>query len=74
MDDVGKEGFRQAIKNMTLGDVKSKEEDDQDDSPSPLFQVKPYSSNTNDQSQANNEERSEASSHEPENNSSFTST
>jgi hypothetical protein len=35
LDDVGNEGLRIAMKNMTIGDVKPKDEDDDD--PSPLF-------------------------------------
>jgi hypothetical protein len=39
LDDVSNEGLRIARKNMTIGDVKPKDEDD--DNPSPLFQVLP---------------------------------
>jgi hypothetical protein len=35
LDDVGNEGLRIAMKNLTIGDVKPKDEDDDD--PSPLF-------------------------------------
>jgi hypothetical protein len=41
LDDVGNEGLRIIMKNMTIGDVKPKDEDD--DYPSPLFQVLPSS-------------------------------
>jgi hypothetical protein len=41
LDDVGNEGLRIAMKNITIGDVKPK---DEDDDPSPLFQVLPSSS------------------------------
>jgi hypothetical protein len=37
LDDVGNEGLRIAMKNMTIGDVKPKDEDNDD--PSLLFQV-----------------------------------
>jgi hypothetical protein len=39
LDDVGNEGLRITMKNMTIGDVKPKDKDDDD--PSPLFQVLP---------------------------------
>jgi hypothetical protein len=35
LDDVGNEGLRIAMKNLTIGDIKLKDEDD--DNPSPLF-------------------------------------
>jgi hypothetical protein len=35
LDDVGNEGLRIAMKNLTIGDVKPKDEDDDD--PSHLF-------------------------------------
>jgi hypothetical protein len=35
LDDIGNEGLRIAMKNMTIGDVKPKDEDDDD--PSTLF-------------------------------------
>jgi hypothetical protein len=35
LNDIGNEGLRITMKNMTIGDVKSKDEDDDD--PSPLF-------------------------------------
>jgi hypothetical protein len=44
LDDVGNEGLRIAMKNMTIGDVKPKDEDDDD--LSPLFQVLSSSSST----------------------------
>jgi hypothetical protein len=44
LDDVGNEGLRIAMKNMTTSDVKPKDGDD--DYPSPLFQVLPSSSSS----------------------------
>jgi hypothetical protein len=49
LDDVGNEGFIIAMKNMTIGNVKPKDEDDDD--PSLLFQVLPSSSNTSHKDQ-----------------------
>ena len=72
MDDVGDEGLRQAMKKMTLGDVKPKDGDNQEDGPSPLFQVKPPSSTSNGQNQTSDGENEE-SSYQPENDSSSSS-
>jgi hypothetical protein len=72
LDDVGDEGLRIAMNNMTIGDVKPKDEDDDD--PSPLFQVLPSSSNTGNKDQVRNVERNEESIHQPVNDSSSTST
>jgi hypothetical protein len=72
LDDVGDEGLRIAMNNMTIGDVKPKAEDDDD--PSPLFQVLPSSSNTSNKDQVGNVERNEESIHQPVNDSSSTST
>jgi hypothetical protein len=52
LDDVGNEGFIIAMKNMTIGNVKPKDEDDDD--PSLLFQVLPSSSNTSHKDQVSN--------------------
>ena len=54
LDDVGNEGLRSAIKNMSIGDIKSKEEDEQEDDPSTSIWAIPSSSTTNDQVQAHN--------------------
>ena len=56
MDDVGNDGLRSAIKNMSIGDIKLKEEDEQEDDPSTLIRAIPTSSTTNDQVQAHNVE------------------
>jgi hypothetical protein len=72
LDDVGHEGLRIAMKNMTIGDIKPK--DDDDDYPSPLFQVLPSSSSTSHKDQVNNVEGNEESNHQPVNDSSSSST
>jgi hypothetical protein len=60
MDDVGNEGLRIAMKSMTISDVKPKDEDDDD--PSPIFQVLP-SSSTSHKDQVSNVEMDEESIH-----------
>jgi hypothetical protein len=72
LDDVGNEGLRIAMKNMTIGDVKPKDEDDDD--PSPLFQVLPSSSSTSHKDQVGNVESNEESVYQPVNDSPSTST
>jgi hypothetical protein len=72
LDDVGNEGLRIAIKNMTIGDVKLKDEDDDD--PSPLFQVLPSSFSTSHKDQVSNVEGKEESNHQLVNDSSSPST
>jgi hypothetical protein len=71
LDDVGNEGFRIAMKNMTIGDVKPKDEDDDD--LSPLLQVLPSSSSTSHKDQVSNVEMNEETIHQPVNDSSSTS-
>jgi hypothetical protein len=63
LDDVGNEGLIIAIKNMTIGDAKLKDEDD--DYPSPLFQVLPSSSSTSHKDQVSNVKGNEESNHQP---------
>jgi hypothetical protein len=60
------------MKNITIGDVKPKDKDDDDQSA--LFQVLPSSSNTSHKDQVSNVERNEESIHQPVNDSSSTST
>jgi hypothetical protein len=72
LSDVGNEGLRIATKNMTTGDVKPKVEEDDD--PSPLFQVLPSSSSTTHKDQVSNVEGNEESNHQPVNDSSSSST
>jgi hypothetical protein len=72
LDDVGNERLRIAMKNMTIDDVKPKDEDDND--PSCLFWVLTSYSNTSSKDQASNVERNEESIHQPVNDSSSTST
>jgi hypothetical protein len=72
LDDVGNEGLRIAMKNMTIGDVKPNDEDD--DYPSPLFQVLPSSSSTSHKDQVNYVKGYEESNHQPINDSSSSST
>jgi hypothetical protein len=62
LDDVGNEGLRIAMKNMIIGDAKPKDEDD--DYPSPLFQVLPSSSSTSHKDQVNNVKGNEESNHQ----------
>jgi hypothetical protein len=57
---------------MTIGDVKPKDEDDDD--PSPLFQVLPSSSSISHKDQVENVESSEESVHQPVNDSPSIST
>jgi hypothetical protein len=71
LDDVEIEGLRIAMNNMTIGDVKPKDEDDDD--PSPLFQVL-SSSSTSHKYQVTNMGRDEESIHQPVHDSSYTST
>jgi hypothetical protein len=72
LDDVGNEDLRIAMKNMTIGDVKPKDEDDND--PYPLFQVLPSSSSTSHKDKVSNVEGNEESNHQPVNDSSSSST
>jgi transposase InsO family protein len=72
LDDVGNESLRIAVKNMTIGDLKSKDEDD--DYPSSLFQVLPSSSSTSHKDQVNNVEGNEESNHQSVNDFSSSST
>jgi hypothetical protein len=72
LDDVGNEGLRIAMKNMTIGDAKPKDEDDDD--PSPLFQVLSSSSSTSHKEQVSNVEGNEESNYQPVNDSSSSST
>lgn len=69
LDDVGNEGLRNAMRNISIGDVKPKDEDDSNINPSPLFQVIQDSSNLSTQAQATNGEESNL---QPENGSSST--
>jgi hypothetical protein len=62
LNDVGNEGLRIAMKNMTIGDIKPKDEDDDD--PSPLFQVMPSFSSTSHKDQVSNVEENEESNHQ----------
>jgi hypothetical protein len=55
LNDVGNEGLRIAMKNMTMGNVKPKDEDDDD--PSTLFQVLTSSSSTSHKDQVSNCDR-----------------
>jgi hypothetical protein len=71
LDDVGNKVLRIAMKNMTIGDVKPK--DEYDDDPS-LLQVLPSSSNKSHKYQVSNAEGNEESIHQPVNDSSSTST
>jgi hypothetical protein len=72
LDGVGNEGLRIAMKNMTIGDVKPKDEDD--DYPSPLFKVLSSSSSSSHKDQVNNVKGNEESNHQPVNDSSSSST
>jgi hypothetical protein len=72
LDDVVNEGLRIVMKNMTIGDVKPKDEDD--DYPSPLFQVLSSSSSTSHKDQVNNVEGNEEPNHQPANDSPSSST
>jgi hypothetical protein len=71
LDDVGNKGLRITMKNMTIGDVKLKDEDD--DYPSHLFQVLTSSSSTSHKEQVNNVEGNEESNHQLVNDSSSSS-
>jgi hypothetical protein len=55
LNDIGNEGLRIAMKNMTMGNVKPKDEDDDD--PSTLFQVLTSSSSTSHKDQVSNCDR-----------------
>jgi hypothetical protein len=72
LDDIGNEGLRIAMKNMTIGNVKPKDKDD--DYPSPLFQVLPSSSSTSHKDQDGNVEGNGESIHQPVNDSSSSPT
>jgi hypothetical protein len=72
LDDVGNEGLWIAMKNMIIGDVKPKDEDD--DYPSPLFQVLSSSSSTSHKDLVNSVEENEESNHQPVNDSSSSPT
>jgi hypothetical protein len=60
------------MKNMTIGNIKPKDEDD--DYPSPLFQVLTSSSSTSHKDQVNNVEGNEESNHQLVNDSLSSST
>ena len=51
LDDVRSDGLRNAIKNMTIGDVRPREEDEDEDGPSIFIRVNPSTSISNDQAQ-----------------------
>jgi hypothetical protein len=70
LDNVGNEGLRIAMKNMTIGDVKPKYEDDDD--LSPLYQVLP-SSSISHKDQVSNVKRNEKLIHQLVNDSSSNS-
>jgi hypothetical protein len=72
LDDVGNEGLGIAMKNMTIGDVKPKDEDDDD--LSPLFQILSSSYFTSHKDQVGNVESNEKSVHQPINDSPSTYT
>jgi transposase InsO family protein len=72
VDDVGNEGLRIAMKNMTICDVKPKDEDDDD--PSPLFKILSSSSSTSHKDEVSNVEGHEESNHQPVNDSSSSPT
>jgi hypothetical protein len=72
LNDVVNKGLRIAMKNMTIDDVKPK--DDDDDDPSPIFQVLSSSSYTSHKDQVSNVEGNEESNHQPVNDSSPSST
>jgi hypothetical protein len=55
LNDIGNEGLRIAMRNMTMGNVKPKDEDDDD--PSTLFQVLTSSSSTSHKDQVSNCDR-----------------
>jgi hypothetical protein len=71
LDHVGSEELRITMKNMTIGDVKPK--DEEDDDPSPIFQVLLSSSSTSHKDQVRNVE-SNKESIQPVNDSPSTST
>ena len=51
LDDVRSDGLRNAMKNMSIGDVRPREEDGDDDGPSISIRVNPSTSISNDQAQ-----------------------
>ena len=50
-DDVRSDGLRNTIKNMSIGDVRPREEDDDEDGPSISIRVNPSTSISTDQAQ-----------------------
>jgi hypothetical protein len=71
LDDVDNEGLRIAMKNMTIGDVKLKDEDNDDSSP--RFQVLSSSCSTSHKDQVGNVESNKESVHQSVNDSPSTS-
>jgi hypothetical protein len=51
LDDVRSDGLRNAMKNMSIGDVRPREEDESDDGHSISIRVNPSTSISNDQAQ-----------------------
>jgi hypothetical protein len=72
LGDVGNEGLRIAMNNITIGGVKPKDEDV--DYPSPLFQVLPSSYSTSHKDQVSNVKGNEESNHQLDNDSSSSPT
>jgi hypothetical protein len=72
LDDIGNEGLRIAMKNMTIGNVKPIVEDDAN--PPPLFQVLSSSSSISHKDQVSNVEGNKELNHQPVNDSTSSST
>jgi len=51
LDDVRSDGLRNAMKTMSIGDVRPREEDEDEDGPSISIRVIPSTTTSNDQAQ-----------------------
>jgi hypothetical protein len=51
LDDARSDGLRNAVKNMPIGDIRPREEDDEEDGPSTSIWVNPSTSTSDDQDQ-----------------------
>ena len=51
LNDVRIDGLRNAMKNISIGDVRPRERDEDEDSPSISIRVNPSTSNSNNQAQ-----------------------
>ena len=56
IDDVRSDGLRNAIKNISIGDIRPREENKEEDGPSISIRIDPYTSTSNAQAQEANQD------------------